>query len=244
MRRMFMLASLPLMVWSSLALAGPVQVESPVNKVFVPLGFDDNDDAEVVLRGDFTNSCYKVGPATATVNAETRTVTIDAKSWYYQGASCAQMLVPFIQPVKLGIVPTGEYKIVVNGQDRIDATALQVTRATSRSADDYLYAPVAQVEVKKDDAGRKQLSLSGEYPYMFVGCMKIVEVRAKVTPGNVLVVQPIAETFMDDADCQGQEVSKAFKITQEADSLVEDAEYLAHVRALSGQSVNRLINLK
>ncbi len=36
----------------------PKLVVAPVDNVFVPAGFDDNDNVEVVLQGYFANSCY------------------------------------------------------------------------------------------------------------------------------------------------------------------------------------------
>lgn len=244
MSRWNLLAIVPGLVVGSMAHAGPVLVQSPVHKVFTPLGFDDNDDSEVILHGEFPSSCYKVGPASATVDVQALTITIDAKAYLYQADECVDMLVPYIQPVKLGIIPSGDYKIVVTNRPDTEKLPLSVAKAQSRSADDFLYAPVAQVDVAKDAAGQFQLTLEGEYPYTFVGCMKIIEVRSQVTPGQVLVVQPISQMYTDNADCTDQATTKHYKITQPIDSLTDTAEYLAHVRALSGQSVNRVFDFR
>ena len=58
----------------------PALVGAPVEKVFVPLGFDDNDNVEVVVHGHFQSTCFKVGPSTATVDAAAKTVTINANT--------------------------------------------------------------------------------------------------------------------------------------------------------------------
>lgn len=229
---------------ASLALAeGPVLVRAPVEKVFTPLGFDDNDDSEVVLHGHFANSCYKVGPATATTDVNTRTITIDAQAWRYPGAVCAQVIVPFTQAIKLGPVPAGEYQIKVLERPEASTLPLNITPSRTRNPDDYLYAPVENITIEKTAMGQRKVVLEGSYPYTFIGCMKIVEVRERVTPGQVIVVQPIAQMFEDDADCTDQAVSKKFRVEQVLIDANEAAEYLAHVRVLEGQSINRVFDL-
>ncbi len=244
MSRWILMTMAPLFFVTSFAHAEPIEVTSPVHKVFVPLGFDDNDNAEVILHGDFPNSCYKLGPATASVDVESRRVTIEAKSWFYGGTTCAQVVIPFIQPIKLGLVPAGQYEIVVTNRPETEKLPLTVTPSTTRSADDFLYAPVDQVDLAKDASGQYQVTLEGTYPYTFVGCMKIIEVRAFTTPGEVVVVQPISQMFTDEADCVDQAASKHFKVMQPVNGVIDAAEYVAHVRALSGQSVNRLFDFR
>ena len=94
---------------------GPVLITSPVEKVFVPLGFDDNDNTEVVIYGHFTSTCFKTGPAKATVDYDTMTVTVDAQAYRYTGG-CAQVMVPFTQSVKFGQVRAGSYTVVVTNR--------------------------------------------------------------------------------------------------------------------------------
>lgn len=229
---------------ASAALAeGPVLVRAPVEKVFTPFGFDDNDDSEVVLHGHFPNSCYKVGPAKATTDVATRTIYVDAHSWRYPGAICTQMIVPFTQTIKLGPVPVGEYQIKVIDRPNASALPLQVTSARTRNPDDYLYAPVENISIEKASNGQRKVVLEGSYPYTFIGCMKIVEVRERLTPGQVIVVQPIAQMFENDADCTDQQNSKKFRVEQILSDVHEGAEYLAHVRVLEGQSLNRIFDL-
>src|SRR4051812_23862670 len=87
------------LVTANIALASgsaPRLVRAPVEKVYAPFGFDDNDNSEVVIHGHFPNTCYKTGPATALVDSNAKTITIDAQSYLYGGV-CAQMVVPYIQ---------------------------------------------------------------------------------------------------------------------------------------------------
>jgi hypothetical protein len=226
---------------ASVALADqPSEVTAPVEKVFVPYGFDSNDNVELIVHGHFPSTCYKTGSATAVVDEARRVVTLDVKAYSYNALMCAQVMVPFSQTVKLGTVAPGTYRIEV--ADRPDAVTapLVVGETQSSSPDDFLYASVAQVDLAASGNGQYQVTIAGEYPYFYVGCMVIREVRTYLSPGNTLVVMPVAE-IVHGVECQAQ-TSKKFTVTKTVGGL-EPAEYLVHVRVLNGESVNRFVDL-
>lgn len=219
----------------------PVLVPSPVEKAFVPHGFDDNDDIELVVHGHYPDTCYKTGPATATVDQDTHTISIEAQSYFYRGDLCATVMVPFIQSVKVGMLPIGTYTVVVKDRPDVVAPDLIVGRARSTNPDDNLYAPVASAWLDKGADGAYSVRLEGEYPFMFIGCMLIREVRTYMSPGNTLVVLPIAE-LTDGPECDDHARSMRFQVTQAVGTLRE-GDYLIHVRALDGNSVNRFTQI-
>jgi hypothetical protein len=218
----------------------PSLVAAPVDRVFVPLGFDNNDNVEVVVHGHFPNTCYKVGPTTATVDMEAKTVTIQAQAYSYAGFVCAQVLVPFVSEVKLGLMKEGEYRVTVVGSPDLVIDPLIVGAATTSNPDDYLYAPVEQAAIEQEATGTNYVKIEGTYPYMFIGCMKINEVKVSLS-SQVIVVQPIAE-ILEDRLCNPLE-SKKFSIKTPVSFPLSFTEYLIHVRTLSGTSVNRFIEI-
>lgn len=219
--------------------APPEEIIAPVHKVFAPLGFDNNDNSEVVVHGEFTSTCFKVGNAYARVNHRRKVIDVTVTAFHYRGAICAQMSLPFIKSVPLGILNPGAYNIRVNGRPQAETTPLVIAHTNNREADDFLYAPVEQAELVKDYAQNKvYLELSGTYPIMLVGCMQIKEVTTQLTPGNVVVVRPIAE-IREDGSCDAR---GRFKHRAELSSL-EAGEYLLHTRALSHTSLNSYTNI-
>ncbi|MCB0418058.1 MAG: hypothetical protein KDD39_10425 [Bdellovibrionales bacterium] len=40
----------------------PVLQAVSAAKAFIPVGFDDNDQSQLVIAGRFPNTCYQVGP--------------------------------------------------------------------------------------------------------------------------------------------------------------------------------------
>jgi hypothetical protein len=217
----------------------PRLIAAPVERVFVPLGFDNNDNVEVVIHGHFTNTCFKVGPTNAVIDAQAKTVTIQAQAYEYSGVVCAQVQIPFITNVNLGVMKEGEYSVSVVGLPDLVIDPLTIGVATTANPDDFIYAPVEQASLQKNAQGLDILKIEGVYPFMFTGCMNIKEVKVSLAPGQVIVVQPIAD-ILEDRFCSPQD-SKKFTIERTLDFPITFSEYLIHVRTLSGSSVNRFV---
>lgn len=233
------------MMGSALFAGNPILVKAPVEKVFVPLGFDTNDNVEVFYHGHFPNSCYKVGPAKASLDEKNKVISVQASAYYYPGSFCAQMLVPFSGSIKMGIMPEGEYSVAVDGDGQVTEAALQIKIASSPNPDDFLYAPVESIKVINDPEKESdiQLKIEGTYPFMFVGCMVLRDLKTSLTPGNVIVVQPVAE-LVDGPECLSQADDKRFSYIKPLGFSPKKEEYLLHARSTSGSSVNRVIDFR
>ena len=227
----------------ALAETQPVLVRSPVEKIYVPLGFDDNDNVEVILHGRFPNSCYKVGPTTVRIDYQSQTIFIDAEAYLYSDGVCAQMLVPFTETVSLGLIKEGIYQIVVEEGLSLAGSVLEIKAATSSSPDDFLYAPVEMVKLEGARNKAAQVTVEGRYPHMFIGCMVIRDLKVQQARDNVIVVQPIAE-LTDGQDCEPQSLTKKFIVTKTLPFPLDKTEYLLHARATSGHSINRLVEVE
>lgn len=220
----------------------PDLVIAPVEKVYAPLGFDDNDNVELVLHGHFFNSCLKVGPASAKVNQTNKTITVSAQSWsyYHQLCEAEEMYTPFTQTVQLGLLTPGSYTVKVEGRADVQTMPLVVGASTVPTPDDYLYAPVEELNVSEDPETLKvKITLTGTFAKLQNSCMVLNRVETKFTSGNVVVVLPIAERLTGEA-CES--ASLKFQETVELPGF-EQGSYLFHVRVLNGQSLNRVYML-
>lgn len=218
----------------------PHGITSPVEKIFIPDGFDDNDNVEVVLQGSFPSTCYKVGKTSSVVNTDAKVIEITATSYKYDGESrCNEVEVPFIQKVKLGVLEKGVYKIHVRDVPAA-AGVLPVASRHTEAPDDYHYAPVANVVVTKDlESSRQMVVLEGHFPFLKKGCMVLTEVRTHLTPSNVLVVLPITEIREGEA-CNNVPTTRVFRIEKEIEAPL-DQPTLVHVRVLNGDSLNQFV---
>lgn len=225
---------------AGMGMAGePKEIPAVVDKIFIPHGYDDNDNIEVVLHGDFYNSCFKVGQSGATIVEDGQDPVI--KLWatsldYSKDQACAEVVTPFIQVVKLGVLKANQYEVKINdGGESIGF--LNVAKRTSDLADDFIYAPVSSAYLKSNTAGQS-LVLRGIYPSWTDGCQKIVEVKTYSMPDDVLVVLPIT-TLDEEAEC-GETSLRSFKYEHPMAKPFK-GEGLMHVRVLNGNSLNQYI---
>lgn len=217
-------------------------IPSPVEKLFVPTGFDDNDNAEVVLHGHYTSSCYKTGPTDLTIDVERKVIKVMPQSYEYTNTICAAIMVPFIQTIKLGTLPVGLYSVEVANVSGVETKSLFVKPRVTDSPDDFIYASADEAHLEFGTASDEpSLVISGRYPYTYVGCAIMKEVSAFETPGNVLLVLPKMELLTNQVECMARNWSQAFKFTQKLSIPLKAGEdYLLHVRVLNGNSLNRI----
>ncbi|MCB0419004.1 MAG: hypothetical protein KDD39_15265, partial [Bdellovibrionales bacterium] len=135
-------------ITASVARAEFDEVSVPVNEVFVPVGFDDNDRVEVVLDGYLPDTCHKLADVKVTIDENSHTMTLDQKAKRVLGA-CADVTVPFSNVLSLGALEAGTYKIKL--ADAEESQPLKVTKAPVETPDDFLYAPVDNISVERKD---------------------------------------------------------------------------------------------
>ncbi|MEZ4742372.1 MAG: hypothetical protein R3B45_07990 [Bdellovibrionota bacterium] len=219
---------------------GPGEILAPVEKVFIPNGFDDNDVTEVLVHGEFPNSCYQVGEGGYVVNKEQKKILVWVKAYKYDSLLCAQVMTPYLKSIKVGILEKGTYEVRVENAPSI-LESFEVEARTVESPDDYLYAPVYGGNIETDENGRQFLNLVGTYPHTFWGCLKIKEVKMELGENNVLVVLPIMETLSEE-QC-GEDYSHDFNQTYGLPQPMLGKGAL-HVRSINGESYNRFIHIK
>ena len=172
----------------------PGLVPVPVTSVFVPVGFDDNDEAQIILDGMLPNTCYRLAHTEVEPTEGGFVVRQMARRF---GGICIPSFVPFWTEVSLGRLTAGEYKIgVFEGPGE---TTLAVSPAPTSSQDDFLYAPVQDLLVERNAEGLWVAQISGRLPS---SCLTLKETRV-LDQGHVLVVLPILAS--SDVDCQTED---------------------------------------
>lgn len=229
----------------------PEKINIAPDKMFAPTGFDDNDNAQIVLTGAFPNTCYKAGQVSATVDEASRRIHVKNEAYFFESSWCLFVLVPWTQTVNLGTVPAGEYEVDFEQADGVSVatTKLGVSHATHSGADDHLYAIVDEVTVEHADGSdprgdlirpslndEKQhvLTIAGSLPS---SCAKLKEVKVIRKNVDVFEVLPIVEVPMNQI-CSP--VLRPFRTRVDLGKEVK-GESLVHVRSLNGQAVNKIV---
>ncbi len=211
---------------------------SPQN-IFAPPGFDDNDNVQITLAGDLPSTCFKAGPATATVDPVAKTIRIKNENYTYSSCWCLFLNMPYSKTLDLGPVAAGAYDILTEQSDGTLALkgSLTVAHSTSPEPDDYLYALVESATIDEPAPGApKDLMLKGKIPS---GCLKLKTVQVLARVPQIIEVLPIMEQV--PAPCNASAVS-SFETRLALPKTVTGTS-LIHVRSLNGQAVNLVTDL-
>ncbi len=234
-KRKIYLALAILSIFSSAAFAGPTIVTAPVTRLFIPTGFDDNDNSEIVVAGVFPSACYKSGSSKVDVNTTSHEIEVSVTAYKYDSI-CAQVLTPFLQTIKLGILQVGEYTVRIRASELMDH--MSIVKSLTNTPDDYLYAPVESASMDLSQ-GAQELFLEGTFPYTFVGCAVMSEIKIIHKKKDIFEVLPIME-LINDERCHRE--NNEFKIGYILTEKLQ-GQFLIHVRVLNGLSYSRLMNL-
>lgn len=235
-RNVFVVAVLVCLFSSfSFAQTNPIKIPVPFHTTYIPHGFDSNDRAQVVIEGNFSNTCYKVAPYKVETDESKQTVTVVAMAYYYQNTPCLEVMIPFSQVIDLGILKSGDYQVVDYATNK-QMGNVDVAQARNPGPDDFLYAPVDEVHEAKDATGLWGLRLRGVFRD---SCMKIKSIDMTVEKNVVLVLPIIVRTN------HGKCTPGNFPFDQVAKLKTNPPKgrYLFHVRALNGQAINKLADL-
>jgi hypothetical protein len=211
----------------------------PVEAVdlFVPNGFDSNDEIVVVIDGYFPNSCYRLTRPELSIDHAKHEIKINQMARKFPGP-CLVPLVPFTNIVHIGALEAGTYRVSTNkGMLVVTLGVAEDASSGAFGPDDFLYAPVDAVSVSKNASGRYEARLTGRFTN---DCMEFDEVRV-LHKGRVIELLPILKNTASDAGCQPMEESFSRKVLLPAE--VDAGRNLVHVRSLNGASINSVFSV-
>jgi hypothetical protein len=219
------------MVGSAMASGVPIEKQVPVDHLYIPAGFDSNDNVEVVVTGFLPNLCHKNPSAKVKFEANGR-IDIEVTSLYYDESNpfCPEMVVPFTLPVSLGVMDTGEYAVAVNNE-KSNTGRLTVQESTSNAIDTYHYAYVSNV-LKKP--GSHRIHLKGYNPS---DCFVLDKVESISNNKDSFSILPKMKQIRDFCPM------KMVPFTYEYDvpKTLTKKNVLLHVRTMDGKSINTIL---
>lgn len=205
-----------------------------VEEIYVPHGFDNNDEIMAVLDGNLPNGCYKLAQNEVKQIPETGEWRIVQYARQYQHP-CLQAQVPFTSQARLGTLDKGTHTVKAKG------TAPEnffVKEASNTGPDDHLYAPVDAARVEKTDDGGQVAVIEGRFTNT---CMEIVDVIV-TDSGKTKEVMPVMEMVEDEVPCEEKTVPFQKRIAEQFPQ-EGPGRYLLHVRSLNGKAVNTMYSV-
>lgn len=217
----------------------PTVIDAPVDHVFVPAGFDNNDNVEVVVTGFFPNPCYNRNDVKVKVVDDLIKISVTASVKEDKGGLCAAMIVPFKEDISVGNLQGGDYKIVVNEGTPFELKeSIKIVEAASQNQDDHIYAMVDYIDLGFTGGGLGDTRLIGWKPS---DCLELDRVEYRSNGKDTVIVMPIMKKVRDFCPMKltPLEVPVRFNPTDYSHSKV-----LLMSRTIDGRSVNALVNLE
>lgn len=224
-------------------------VEVPIAHVFVPeVGFDDNDNVEVVLDGVLPNGCYSIGNADVQVkDAHRITARLFAKVQTLGVCADQDKLplqlrppVPYTITQSLGTLPMGDYRVFFPRPLLTEGIrTFNVAHAKTMSVDDYPYAAVSGIWIGDLVRGDQnmQATLVGS---MTADCSLLTQTDIHVRrEDDVYVIEPVLE-FKPNVLCAF--VMSPFERQIDLGRAAA-GRYLLHVRSMNGNAVSRAFSV-
>ncbi|MGZ3808168.1 MAG: hypothetical protein ACXVCE_08785 [Bacteriovorax sp.] len=235
-KNMKLIAALALIPMMSLAAPITYEANVPVDHVFSPAGFDSNDNTEVVVTGFLPNLCYKAPKSTVSVKDGKISVSVKAIKNQMGMGFCADVIVPYIEYIDIGVLDKGNYQIAVNEKSSWEQKSnISIAEASSSSIDEAVYANVDQV-VRGEEGSRKVL-LKGYNPSDCFELKEIVVLDNGVDTYSVLPKMKQVRSF-----CPKKMIPFSYEF--EVPEKLEADKVLLHVRVMDGRSVNAFFNNK
>lgn len=214
------------------------EIAQPIQRSFIPNGYDSNDSVQIVVEGEFDNLCYQLGRADSMVDKEKRIVEVKLTAYQYSG-TCPRTPARFHHVLHLGRMPLEGKYLIVDMTTKKTIGKLQIDHAEELTpgTDDALYAPLLDAVLLKRE-GKNVLLLRGVFA---TSCMSLGEVKVKIDKDVVLVLPQME--FQRTPDCKLGEYpfEKVIPIDQE---LPTEASYLLHARSMAGQSINKVMHVR
>lgn len=208
-------------------------ITAPTDHLFIPKGFDSNDSVQLIVTGNFPNTCYSRN--TSEVKVEGKKILIQVNSIEQKVKNiCAMMLVPFKEEVNLGMLASGVYEIVVNAGSKYEVKgALEVVPSSSSLIDDYIYLDVLYIE--QSDTNKNLFKIKGMH---YSDCIEIDRVDLISNEKDTVSVLPIMKQVAEFCPMKGHPIVTTTEIDL---SQLPSESVLLHVRTLDGKSVNTII---
>ena len=214
----------------------PEIVVSPVDHLFVPKGFDNNDNVEVIVTGKYPNPCYIRNTSEVEVKDEKIFITVTALR-RDGGSECEPMAVPFSEEITIGNLQAADYEIIINQATRHELKEnLEVALSRSTGVDDHIYAIVDYVELGFTGGLSGDAVLMARAPS---DCVVFDKVEYLSNKKDTISILPIMKKVSDVC----QEKTKRFQIPVKFDpKSLPEKDILLFVRSIEGKAVHSIIN--
>lgn len=226
-----------LLFLSSLSVGATEIIDSPVDHVFVPQGFDSNDSVELIVTGNFPSTCYSRNQVEVKVIDEVIKVHITALDNSKKSKYCADVMIPFKEVVSVGNLQGGKYTIIINEKTNFELKEnIKIDEASSNDVDDHIYAMIDYIDLGFVASGSAMLV--GWSPS---DCLELDHVEYISNNKDTLSILPVMKKVTDFCPMKMTPLNIPIKYDRNA---FQEDKVLLYTRTIEGKSVNSLVTLR
>lgn len=210
------------------------EFDQPLEKALIPVGFDADDSAQIVVTGKFKSTCYQIGTFYTSVDKKKKIIDIQLSAYEYKGCGL-DVEVPFFQVIPLGLLrEAGDYKVIdLTTKKSLGTLTVKPAAVATEGTDEFAYAPLLDAFVLERRSGRNVLILTGVFSD---SCLRFQNVEVNYYPDVVVVLPKIHRRHKEK--CEKGEFPFKREEKLRADL---PRKFLLHVRAWGGQAINKTI---
>ncbi len=221
-----------LMSLAPLLMAGTAYFDNvKLSEIYIPTGFDKNDEAQIVITGHLPNLCED--KPIIKIKKDGTDIFIDVTTRHYEGnIFCPDALNPFTEVVSLGHLDEGYYQLYFNrGTSNVQHRQLVVSDNNSLVDESQSVAFVSEVEIEDNN----QIKIKG---HKLSYCYSPGSVKILSNGENTYSLVPVLNKETDFCPNKLTPVEYSINMPEGLDR----EEILLHVKSLSGQGVNKIIS--
>lgn len=207
-------------------------IPAPVTHLFVPSGFDNNDNVELVVKGKFPNPCYTRNKVEVQVKEDKILVNVTATKNEKQNNFCEPLAVPFTEVITIGSLQGGDYEIIINEKLKQKMT---INVASSNSVDENLYASVDYVDLGFTGGASGEAIIVGK---SLSDCLILDRVEYLSNEKDTYSILPIMRRISQDCAENSKRIDIPVKVNL---NKFASKEVLLFVRSVDGKSVHSII---
>ena len=244
------LITLTLTIGFTAGASGLEKVELKLDNAMAPVrGFDNNDNVQVVVKGNLPNACYELAEATFERNDAGRVITIHQFANHKVDGICAnsenlpaylQMVIPFTNEVSVGVLNAGDYKFEFKKYTNENVfRPFFVSVASSPSIDSLPYAATTSAIIKDVVTTQENVMvrLSG---VLNSSCTELDDVVRVEKLDDVFVILP---TIKVDSSVMCLQMLRPFEKIISLGKISKEGQYLMHIRTMRGGAVNHIFEV-
>ncbi len=218
----------------STAFAGtPLKVTAEIDEVYVPAGFDSNDNSEIILSGYLPNRCHKEPKVDVNVSNKQIFIKLTTLKYHQSNPFCPEVIVPFVKKVELGELKEGRYDVIINkGSVSEHYSFMNIKEAQTSNIDNFLYANVHSIKRSHED---NEIRLNG---YNESDCLVLDDIKLISNYENTYSILPKMKKIQDF--CPKKMTPFSYRV--ELPENLNSDDILLHIRSSDGESVNRIIH--